>query len=530
MTYRASLSGEHSKCFRGFPAFCSRLAGRLITTALGFATVAGAAAGTAEKISFTTTNWVLPGTRFATVCYRVDSGNPGPTVMVVGGVHGNEPAGAQAAESIRQWPIRTGKLIVIPRANVTGLAANQRRITELATNLSDLNRDYPRAKQTDNAARGDLAQAIWKIACDNKPDWVLDLHEGYDFHQLNEKSVGSSIICFPIPAGQLAADAMLATVNEVITNAQWKFVRRNMPIDGSLARAAGEHLHVPAMILETTDKQPMELRVREHQIMVRQLLKQLGVVEDLNLDAVAATTGYAPNISPKPSPKIKVALYKGPGTGGNGPPDLMKQLNSSNAPTSLVEITPEEIRAGTLTNFDIVIFAGGSGSQEAKAIGEAGRAEVEKFVGGGGGYVGICAGAYLATAGYPWSLHIINAKTLSPKWQRGKAVLKLEVTPVGEQIIGGETNLDCLYHQGPIVGPANAPELPPYDVLAWFRSEVASNDTPKGIQINSPAIFSGVYQKGKVVCISPHPEQTAGLEYIVPHAVNWVVPANWNAQ
>lgn len=480
--------------------------------------------------SNTITNVLLPGTRFATSCYFIDSGNPGPTVMVIGGVHGNEPAGAQAAEAIRQWPVQNGKLIVIPRANVTGLAARQRRITGLDTNLSDLNRDYPRAKQPDNEARGELAQAIWKIATDNKPDWVLDLHEGFDFHQLNEKSVGSSIICFPVPAGQLAADTMLAAVNAAITNETLKFVRRNMPIDGSLARAAGEHLHVPAMIIETTDKQLLEKRVEQHQIMVHQLLVHLGMIQGAILASAGTITGAAAKDLQRISAKIKIALYKGPGTGGNGPPDLMKTLNASNAPTSLAEISPDEIRAGALTNFDVVIFAGGSGSQEAKAIGEDGRAAVEKFIGNGGGYVGICAGAYLATAGYAWSLHVINAKTLSPKWQRGKAVLKLEVTAAGEKILGGETNIDCLYHQGPVVGPANAPELPPYEVLAWFRSEVASNDTPKGIQINSPAIFAGTYKKGRVVCISPHPEQTAGLEYIAPHAVNWVASAAASAQ
>ena len=113
---------------------------------------------------------------------------------------------------------------------------------------------------------------------------------------------------------------------------------------------------------------------------------------------MAAVAGAKPDNLTAHSAKIKIALYKGPGTGGNGPPDLLKQLNATNAPTSLVEITPDEIRAGALTNFDVVIFAGGSGSQEAKAIGEEGRAEVEKFVGHGGGYIGICAGAYLATA------------------------------------------------------------------------------------------------------------------------------------
>ena len=479
------------------------------------------------------TNTILPGTRFATPSYFVDSGHGGPTVFIVGGVHGNEPAGAAAAETIHHWPIKAGRLVVIPRANVPGLEANKRNIPDLETNLSNLNRNYPRAGQTDSKARGELAQAIWKIANDNKVDWVLDLHEGYDFHQLNEKSVGSSIICFPLPAGQAAADEMLAAVNATITNNAIKFVRREMPIDGSLARAGGEHLHVPSMTLETTSKQPMERRVQQHQLAVHTLLVRLGMLEK------SAVTIAAPNIAEvvpavapvvKNSKLIKVALYKGPGTGGKGPPAMIKAFNATNAPTSLVEVSPADIRAGALTNYDVVIFGGGSGSAEATAIGEEGRAEVTKFVANGGGYVGICAGAYLATANYPWSLKIINARTLSPKWQRGRATLKMELTSLGEAILGGEKNVDVVYHQGPVVGPANATTLPPYETLAYFRTEVSSNDTPVGIMINSPAIFAGQYQAGKVVCISPHPEQTEGLEYMVPQAVNWVAPANLKAQ
>lgn len=495
------------------------------------ARLANLPAGASEINSSTTTKaLLLPGTRFATESYIIDSGHAGPTVMIVGGVHGNEPAGAQAAESIRRWPIQKGRIIVIPRANVPGLQANKRLIPGLETNLSNLNRNYPRADQTDNEARGELAQAIWKIATENKPDWVIDLHEGYDFHQLNDKSVGSSIICFPLPAGQAAADLMLKAVNNSITNAELKFVMRNMPIDGSLARAAGEHLHVPGMTLETTDKQPMELRVHEHQTMVRELLTHLGMIPDQPMEEPTKSIRAAKNGFTGTHRRTRVALYKGPGTGGAGPPDLMKQLNVSNAPTSLVEVTPREIQGGVLTNFDVVVFAGGSGSKEAEALGEGGRAQVEKFVGNGGGYIGICAGAYLATSGYPWSLHIINARTLSPKWQRGRAVLKMELTSDGEEILGGPTNLNVLYHQGPVVGPASAPDLPAYVPLAYFRTEVASNGTPRGIMINSPAIFAGQFKQGKVVCISPHPEQTAGLDYIVPQAVKWVTPTGGGNQ
>ncbi len=246
----------------------------------------------------------------------------------------------------------------------------------------------------------------------------------------------------------------------------------------------------------------------------RRLLLLLFAAFPIALPAVAASAEPA---------AIKIAIYDGPGHWGNGPPDLMKEFASLAPAVSVAQVSPNQIQKEVLSNFNVVIFAGGSGSREAEALGETGRAEVQKFVGGGGGYIGICAGAYLATSGYPWSLHIINARTLSSKWRRGIASLKIELTQAGRDVFGGaKTNLEILYHNGPVVGPACATNLPAYVPLAFFRDEVASNDTPQGIMVNSPAIFAGQYGRGKVICISPHPEQTAGLEYIVRDAVKWV--------
>jgi predicted deacylase/glutamine amidotransferase-like uncharacterized protein len=469
----------------------------------------------------TVTNLLLPGSRFATEYYVNDTGMPGPTVLIVGGVHGNEPAGANAAEAVRRWPITRGRLVVIPRANVPGLAANKRLIPNLDTNLSNLNRNYPRAGK-EESPRGELAEAIWTVVLKFQPDWLLDLHEGFDFHQVNEKSVGSSLINFPNPKGLAAADLMLAAVNSHITDEKLKFVRRNLPIDGSLARASGEHLHIPSMILETTSKQPMEKRVYQHEIMVHQLLHHLGMIGDVQ-PVLAASEAPAPHAASEAA-RLRVALYKGPGTGGEGPPSLMKALNHP-PDSSITEVSPEDIQGNMLTNYDVVIFGGGSGSKEAAAIGESGRSNVVQFVGNGGGYVGICAGAYLATSGYSWSLHLINVKTVSPKWQRGRATLKMELTPKGRDILGSaQTNLDVLYHNGPVVHDAGSNTLPPVEALAYFRSEVSSNDAPVGVMINSPAILAASFKKGRVVFVSPHPEQTEGLEDIVPHAIQWVAP------
>ncbi|MGI9472015.1 MAG: hypothetical protein ACR2NZ_10805 [Rubripirellula sp.] len=50
------------------------------------------------------------GQSWQTRFYVNDSGVAGPTVIVTGGVHGNEPAGSAAADQIRHWPIVRGKL------------------------------------------------------------------------------------------------------------------------------------------------------------------------------------------------------------------------------------------------------------------------------------------------------------------------------------------------------------------------------------------------------------------------------------
>jgi hypothetical protein len=453
--------------------------------------------------------------------------------MIVGGVHGNEPAGAEAAQNLKTWPLTKGKLILVPRANVPGLLANKRLIPDLDTNLNNLNRNYPRADQTESP-RGELATSIWNLALKYHPDWLLDLHEGFDFHQVNDKSVGSSVICFPNTNGIAAADLMLAAVNHQITDDKLKFVRRDLPIDGSLARAGGEHLHIPSMTLETTSKQPMSKRVRQHEIMVHRLLKHLDMTDaEIPPPALAANIEVEPTATipvvnktatTETQPKVRVALYKGPGTGGDGPPNLLKTLNRP-PETIITEVSPEEIQGGVLSHFDVVIFGGGSGSKEAAAIGELGRSNVVEFVARGGGYVGICAGAYLATSGYPWSLHLLNVKTISPKWQRGRATVKLELTTKGRAVLGStETNLDVVYHNGPVVEPMKLDSLPPFETLAYFRTEVASNGSPVGVMVNSPAVIAAPFKKGRVVFVSPHPEQTKNLEGIIPSAVLWVAP------
>jgi len=79
------------------------------------------------------------------------------------------------------------------------------------------------------------------------------------------------------------------------------------------------------------------------------------------------------------------------------------------------------------------------------------------------------------------------------------------------------------YANGPVMEPAGSPDLPDFTTLAVFKTETAENGTPAGIQVNSPAILSGTYGEGRVVGISPHPEQSEGLEHIVPRLLRWSI-------
>ncbi len=61
---------------------------------------------------------------------------------------------------------------------------------------------------------------------------------------------------------------------------------------------------------------------------------------------------------------------------------------------------------------------------------------MRKFVQNGGGYIGICAGAYLACDRFSWSTKMLNARTVSQKWKRGKGNVEIELTDEGKKILG----------------------------------------------------------------------------------------------
>lgn len=224
---------------------------------------------------------------------------------------------------------------------------------------------------------------------------------------------------------------------------------------------------------------------------------------------------------PARSAPVRVAIFNGDGAPMSGIENVRARLESLPGATATL-LKPEEIAEKGLGGYDVIVFSGGSGSAQAKSLGEAGKDKVREFVREGGGYVGICAGAYLACSNFSWGLGILNASTVSSKWMRGSGFVAQEVTVDGRPIIGPvEGVFKVRYNNGPIIKPGDRADLPAYRPLALFRTEVAKNGTPAGVMVNSPAQAAAEYGKGRVFISSPHPENTPGLEHLIPRAILW---------
>jgi glutamine amidotransferase-like uncharacterized protein len=225
--------------------------------------------------------------------------------------------------------------------------------------------------------------------------------------------------------------------------------------------------------------------------------------------------------------KIRIALYADDGAAKEGSPQVKKALPVDKG-FVITTVTAEEIRNGALDNVDVLIHPGGSGSKQAKTLGDEGRDRVKKFVAEGGGFIGICAGAYLASANYPWSLGLLDAKVVdSAHWARGNGQVQLTITPAGLAALGaGEEHCPIYYGQGPLLAPGEKDDIDDYELLATYDTEIAKNGAPKGIMKGTTAVARGKFGKGRVLCFSPHPEKTPGREPFLQAAVRWAAKAD----
>ena len=219
-------------------------------------------------------------------------------------------------------------------------------------------------------------------------------------------------------------------------------------------------------------------------------------------------------------PQGSIAMLIGDGVGGRGPNMIEATLTAAGYRVTRVNAT--DIRAGKLAGAQVLIVPGGHCRLQATALGQDGCEVIKKFVADGGGYVGVCAGCYLASSHYKWSLHLLPVNVVDPtNWERGNKRLAVELTPTGQTAFSRkEKDLKVLYHNGPVLAPTDGAGEALIS-LAVYREEVTRNGAKTGLMLGTPAAVAARYGKGWAIGISPHPEQTEGLREMLPAALRW---------
>jgi len=68
--------------------------------------------------------------------YRIYGKEPGKTLLLIGGIQGDEPGGFLSADHYADFRLSRGNLIVVPRANFQSIVLQRRKINE------DMNRKF----------------------------------------------------------------------------------------------------------------------------------------------------------------------------------------------------------------------------------------------------------------------------------------------------------------------------------------------------------------------------------------------------
>ena len=259
---------------------------------------------------------------------------------------------------------------------------------------------------------------------------------------------------------------------------------------------------------------------------------QTGVHED---DYSPHRTEAAREISPRP---IKLAYVKTSWT--LGVTYFLETIEDTEiVPTYL---TFKQIQDGELTtdNYDVVYFIGGGVASKHYGkdgeLGAVGQQKVRAFVASGGGYLGICGGAYAGShdGNRDYCMGLANVKIISSGTGDGDIEIRMEKG--ASEIFASPSYLPPTVRK---IRHANGPLWETYDkkkplyVVAAFTGRTGTVDfrpdhpaaQPGSFFADHPCIVCDFYGKGRVVLCSSHPEladKTTGNAAMIPEMIRWL--------
>jgi len=227
--------------------------------------------------------------------YRIYGQQPGKTILLIGGIQGDEPGGFLSVALYADISLAKGNLIVVPRANFHSIVLRRRQINE------DMNRKFGASKK--KGYETEVVAILKKLIAES--DCLLNMHDGSGFFaetwvnpNRNPKKYGQSIIAdadtytsrqsnVKIELGEMARE-VCRRMNIHIEDPDHFFRFNNHRTAeknsqhkeqrGSATYYALTRYDIPAFGIETSKSLSLELKVLHHNLAVNAFMELLDVV------------------------------------------------------------------------------------------------------------------------------------------------------------------------------------------------------------------------------------------------------------
>ncbi|MFH1489353.1 MAG: M14/M99 family metallopeptidase, partial [Pseudomonadota bacterium] len=241
----------------------------------------------------------FPNTAYELNIYKIYGKKPGKTLMLIGGIQGNEPGGFLSADLYADMSLEEGNLIVVPRANFYSIILNQRGAN------GDMNRKF-----AGEDIRDSMEDKIVTVLKDliSQSDYLLNLHDGAGYYHpkhinkwRNPQRFGQAIIAdtdtYRVPGTDRVinlkemADKVIREVNPHIETDLYKFHFMNTKTGekgsphseqqrSATYYALTKH-HIPAFGIETSKFLPsIDLKVHHHNLVINAFKKLFDIIPE----------------------------------------------------------------------------------------------------------------------------------------------------------------------------------------------------------------------------------------------------------
>lgn len=230
--------------------------------------------------------------------YKIHGRKDGPTMMIIGGIQGDEPGGFLSADLYTDMALKQGNLIVVPRANFYSILLFSRGPG------GDMNRKFGRHIPGD--FDGQIVEVLERLI--GESDILLNLHDGSGYYrptyvneQANPSKYGQSVIADAeeytsprtgkkIELGSMARK-VIATINSEIENPLYHFHfmnTRTKEVDSpySEQRTSATYFAltsygIPAFGIETSKSLPsIEMKVHQHNLAINAFMEIFGLIPE----------------------------------------------------------------------------------------------------------------------------------------------------------------------------------------------------------------------------------------------------------